>query len=205
MAYNTQLQSKFAHKVGEPVPEFNTEFPAHPGLVHFPIAFNTLAWGLDILYFVTTTFKPEFLTSRFGAAATLLDITRVSYFLLCAGLVTTVPAIMSGNIQLVGMIKKNGGPWEKGADGKAKSTMVPRIKATITHAIINDLVFVANLYSWYLRKDKEGALNVGKIPTNTNLIISAALLPFLLISAKIGGTLVYNHGVGLNLGRKKFE
>jgi len=205
MGYNTQLQSKFAHKVGEPVPEFNTEFPVHPGLVHFPIAFNMLAWAIDILYFATTTFKPAFLTSRFGAASTILDMTRLGYFMLCVGLITTVPAIMSGNIQLVGMIKKNGGPWEKDAAGKQKSTMVPRIKATITHAIINDLVFVANLYSWYLRKDKEGALNVGKIPTQTNIIISALLLPSLITSAKIGGTLVFNHGIGLNLGRKKFE
>ncbi|KAJ9609605.1 hypothetical protein H2200_005933 [Cladophialophora chaetospira] len=205
MVYNTQLQSKFAHKVGEPVPEFNTDHPAHPALVHFPIAFNTLAWALDILYYVTITFKPEFLTSRFGGPAKLLDITRTSYFLLCVGLITTVPAIMSGNIQLVGMIKKNGGPWEKDATGKAKDTMVPRIKATITHAIINDLVFVAGLYSWYLRKDKEGAVNLGKVPNNTNIIISAVLLPFLMTAAKIGGTLTYNHGVGLNLGRKKFE
>jgi len=205
MGYNTQLQSKFSHKVGEPVPEFNTDHPIHPALVHFPIAFSLLSWGLDILYYVTITLKPGFLTSRFGAPTTVLDITRLSYFLLCAGLITTVPAIMSGNIQLVGMIKKNGGPWEKDATGKAKDTMVPRIKATITHAIINDLVFVVGLYSWYLRKDKEGAINLGKTPSQTNVIISAVLFPTLLLSASIGGTLTYNHGVGLNLGRKKFE
>ncbi|KAK5458470.1 hypothetical protein LTS15_004552 [Exophiala xenobiotica] len=206
MVYSTTVQSKFAHKVGEPVPEFNSDHPAHPALVHFPIAFNTLAWGLDILYALTTLWvKPAFLTSRFGSASTLLDITRLSYFLMCAGLVTTIPAIMSGNKQLIGMISKNGGPWEKDAQGKAKSTMVPRIKAGITHAAINDLVFIANLYSWYIRKDKEGALNPGKTPNQTNLIISMVLLPFLLMSAKIGGTLVFNHGVGLNLGRKKFE
>jgi hypothetical protein len=160
---------------------------------------------LDLLYYATTTFKPEFLTSRFGAPSVLLDMTRISYFLLCAGLITTVPAIMSGNIQLVGMIKKNGGPWEKDATGKQKSTMVPKIKATITHAIMNDLVFVANLYSWYIRRDKVGAVNLGKVPFDMNIYISAALLPLLLFSAKIGGTLTYNHGVGLNLGRKKFE
>jgi len=206
MVYSTQLQGKFAHKVGEPVPDFNSDFPVHPATVHFPIAFNTLAWGLDILYALTTTWvKPNFLTTRFGSPSTLLDITRISYFLLCAGLITTVPAIMSGNIQLVGMIKKNGGPWEKDAAGKQKSTMVPRIKAAITHAIVNDLVFVANIYSWYLRKDKEGAVNLGKIPTETNMIISAVLLPFLMLAAKMGGALVYNHGVGLNLGRKKIE
>ncbi|KAL6244320.1 hypothetical protein RBB50_008562 [Rhinocladiella similis] len=206
MVYSTTLQSKFAHKVGEPVPEFNSDHPAHPALIHFPIAFNTLAWGLDILYALTTVYiRPEFLTSRFGSAAALLDITRLSYFLLCAGLITTVPAIMSGNKQLIGMISKNGGPWEKDAQGKQKSTMVPRIKAGITHAVVNDIVFVANLYSWYLRKDKEAAPNPGKIPTQTNMLISAVLLPLLMIGAKIGGTLVYNHGVGLHLGRKKFD
>jgi uncharacterized membrane protein len=183
-----------------------TRHPIHPAIVHFPIAFNLLSWGLDILYALTTTYvKPSFLTSRFSSATTLLDITRLSYFLLCIGLITTVPAIMTGNIQLVGMIKKNGGPWEKDATGKAKDTMVPKIKSAITHAIINDIVFVANLYSWYIRKDKESRVNVGHVPNGTNLLISA-ILPILLInSAKIGGTLVFNHGVGLNLGRKKFE
>ncbi|EXJ92888.1 hypothetical protein A1O3_01442 [Capronia epimyces CBS 606.96] len=203
MAYATQLQSKFAGKVGEPVPEFNSDHPLHPAIVHFPIAFNTLSWGLDIVYALTTLWiKPEFLTTRFGEASTLVDLTRLSYFLLCAGLVTTVPAIMSGNVQLVGMIKKNGGPWEKDSQGKAKSTMVPRIKATITHALVNDVVFAANLYSWYIRKNNG---TVAKVPSETNLVLSAVLLPLLLASAKIGGSLVFNHGVGLNLGRKKWE
>lgn len=50
--------------------------------------------------------------------------------------------------------------------------------------------------------------NPGKTPTNTNVILSAILLPVLITSAKIGGTLVFKNGVGLNLGRKswnKFE
>jgi uncharacterized membrane protein len=174
--------------------------------VHFPIAFNTLAWGLDILYALTAVFvKPTFLTSRFGADSTLLDITRLGYFLLCAGLITTVPAIMSGNIQLVGMIKKNGGPWEKDAEGKQKNTMVPRIKVAITHALVNDLVFFVNLYSWYTRRSTEAKVNVGYVPSSTNVTISAVLFPLLMASAKAGGTLVYNHGVGLKLGRKKYE
>jgi len=206
MAYSTQLQSKFAHKVGEPVPAMNDDHPMHPAFVHFPIAFLVLAWGLDILYALTTVVvKPAFLTSRFASPSTLLDMTRLSYFLLCAGLVATVPAIMSGNIELVGMIKKNGGPWEKDAAGKPKDSMVPRIKATIVHALINDLVFVVGLYSWYIRKDKAGAVNLGKVPTDLNLILSAVSLPVLLFSAKIGGHLVFNHGVGLHLGRKKVE
>lgn len=180
--------------------------PVHPAIVHFPIAFNILAWSLDILYALTTTYvKPEFLTSRFGDASTLIDISRLGFFLLCAGLVTTVPAIMSGNIQLVGMIKKNGGPWEKDSTGKQKNTMVPRIKVAITHALVNDVIFLINLYSWYIRRSTETRVNPGNVPTQTNMLISAALLAPLLGTAKAGATLVYNHGVGLNLGRKSVK
>ena len=150
--------------------------------------------------------KPDFLVSRFGAPTTLLDITRGSYFMLCAGLIATVPAIMSGNKQLVGMISKNGGPWEKDEAGKQKSNMVPRIKVAITHAIINDLVFLVNLYSWYVRRGTEAdGWNPGKTPQFLNFVVACALIPTLMASSKAGATLVFNHGVGLHLGRKKFE
>lgn len=112
---------------------------------------------------------------------------------------------MSGNIQLVGMIKKNGGPWEKDAEGKQKSTMVPRIKVAITHALVNDLIFIVNLYSWYTRRSTDAKINVGNVPSTLNITISAVLFPLLMATAKAGGTLVYNHGVGLKLGRKKYE
>ena len=178
--------------------------PIHPALVHFPIAFNTLAWGLDILYLLTTVaLRPDFLTTRFAAPQTLADIARLSYFLLCAGLIATVPAIMSGNIQLVGMISKNGGPWAKDEDGVAQNYMVPKIKRAITHALVNDVVFLVNLYSWWVRRDVK---NVGHVPSVVNMGISAVLLPVLMGAAKMGGELTYNHGVGLQLGnRRKVE
>ena len=181
--------------------------PVHPAIVHFPIVFNFLAWSLDLIYFFTTTYvKPGFLTSRFGAPTTLLDITRLSYFALCAALISTVPAIMSGNIQLVGMIKKNGGPWEKDEAGKQKSTMVPRIKVAITHALVNDVIFFINLYSWYVRRGTEAdGWNPGKTPQFLNFVVACALTPALIATSKAGSTLVFNHGVGLHLGRKKFE
>lgn len=122
--------------------------------------------------------------------------------MLCAGLICTVPAILSGNKQLVGMISKNGGPWEKDSDGKQKNTMVPRIKVAITHALVNDAVFLVNLYSWYCRRSTEKRVNPGNVPSEMNMIISMVLLPVLMAAAKAGGTLVFNHGVGLKLGRK---
>ena len=171
--------------------------------MHFPIAFLSLSWGLDILYALTTqVVKPSYLTTRFAHPATLLDITRLGHFMLCAGLIMTVPTIMSGNVQLIGMIKKNGGPWAKDSEGKQTNTMVPKIKATISHALINDVVFAVGIYSWYIRRAVE---NVGHVPSDLNMLMSAALFPMLLFSAAIGGSLTYNHGVGLNLGRKKIE
>ena len=105
--------------------------------------------------------------------------------------------------QLQGMIAKNGGPWAKDADGEVQNYMVPRIKRAITHAAVNDVVFVANLYSWWVRRDEK---NVGHVPSLVNMGISCVLLPCLLGAAKMGGELVYNHGVGLQLGnRKKVE
>jgi uncharacterized membrane protein len=175
--------------------------------VHFPIAFNMMAWGLDLVYFFTTTYiKPDFLVRRFSAPTTLLEITRISYFLLCAGLISTVPAIMSGNIQLVGMIKKNGGPWEKDEAGKQKNTMVPRIKVAITHALLNDAIFLVNLYSWWVRRGtEENGWNPGKTPEFLQFVVACVLFPALTASSKAGAHLVFNHGVGLHLGRKKVE
>ena len=80
--------------------------------------------------------------------------------------------------------------------------MVPRIKVAITHALVNDTVFLVNLWSWYCRRSTADRPNVANVPSEMNMIISMVLLPMLLASAKAGGTLVYNHGVGLNLGRK---
>ena len=132
-------------------------------------------------------------------------MTKLSYFLLCAGLLATIPTIMTGNVQLVGMIKKNGGPWEKDAAGKQKSSMVPRIRVAISHALMNDAIFIVGIYGWWIRRGTEATgWNAGKTPTTTNFFIACTMLPALFTSANAGATLVYNHGVGLSLGRKKW-
>lgn len=89
-------------------------------------------------------------------------------------------------------ILKNGGLYE--ADGK---TMRAKVKVAFAHAALNDLVFVASLYSWYTRRDDK--LNV---PSGLNMLISCVMFPVLMFSANLGGTLTYNYGVGLNIGSK---
>lgn len=75
--------------------------------------------------------------------------------------------------------------------------MKPKFKLTLSHAALNDVALAAAAYSWYVRRDQ-----VGFLPTDANLVISVVVLPLLLFSAKLGGTLVYNHGAGINLAKK---
>lgn len=88
--------------------------------------------------------------------------------------------------------------------------MVPRIKATIIHAWINFFVFALNLGNWYMRGrggDEVVAVSKGSYasdipgaPSNVNVLVSALCLPILLVGSKMGGELVFNHGIGLTLG-----
>lgn len=158
--------------------------------MHFPIAFLSLAWGLDLLYAATAKLQLGPLVSSLGTS--LPDIGRGAHYLQAIGLVTAVPAILSGAQQLIKM-KNNNQAFE--ADGK---TMRPKFATTLTHAALNDVAMVAAAYSWYTRRQ-----NGGLLPSDTNLLISALMLPVLFYSASLGGKLVYNYGVGINLAKPK--
>ena len=77
-----------------------------------------------------------------------------------------------------------------------------RIKLTFSHAVVNVVVFLINLYGWSVRRDTETNVNPAKVPTTINVVSALVMLPLLVSSAKAGGSLTYNHGVGLKLGRK---
>jgi len=167
----------------------STDHPFHPATVHFPIAFLSLSWGLDILYAATAKLQLSPLVKTFGTS--LPDISRGAHYMQAIGLVAAIPAILSGVQQLVKM-KSNGQAFE--ADNK---TMRPKFKITLAHAGLNDVAIIASAYSWYIRRN-----NVGLLPTDTNLLLSIVLLPILFYSANLGGTLVYNYGMGINLSKK---
>lgn len=158
--------------------------------MHFPIAFLSLAWGLDILYAATTKLQLAPLVKSVGTS--LPDISRGAHYLQAIGLVTAVPAVLSGAQQLIKM-KNNNQAFE--ADGK---TMRPKFATTLTHAALNDVALVVAAYSWYTRRE-----SVGLLPSDVNLLISVVLLPVLFYSARLGGKLVYNYGVGINLAKPK--
>lgn len=48
----------------------------------------------------------------------------------------------------------------------------------------------------------KGMLGGGEEVTTTDMAISMLSLPILMYSANLGGTLVYNHGVGLSMGKR---
>lgn len=159
--------------------------PIHPATVHFPIAFLSLAYGLDLAYAGATKLQLPFLQSYVGA---MPELGRAAHYLQALGILTGLVSASTG-IQQGIKLYNNGGLYE--ADGK---TVRPKMKVTAAHAIFNDVVLLGSVYSWYIRRD-----NPGFMPSNVNIIISALLLPALLWAANLGGTLTYNFGAGINL------
>lgn len=131
------------------------------------------------------------------------DLTRASYYLLSLGLITAIPAVVTGGGEAVKMFSKQG-MYE--ADGK---TLKTKSKATIAHAVTNDLVLAASTYVWWTRRQQAndtlaGKLGVGSVstpeaayaPQSWQVVVEVLALGLLFFAASIGGALVYNYGVG---------
>lgn len=179
--------------------------PVHPAVVHFPIAFLFTAYTLDILHTYRTSLPAFAQNALLGPN----DITRSSYYLLSLGLLTAIPAVVTGGRELVMMISKQG---MHEADGKTVRT---KVKATIAHAVANDIVIAVSTYIWYSRRAQVKDTIAGKIPgtaaaayapSSAFVFAEFLTLGLLLMGANIGGTLTYNYGVGfssLSAGKKE--
>ena len=179
--------------------------PVHPATVHFPIAFLSLGYGLDILHSLGGNL-PNAIANALPPAN---DLSRAAYYLLSLGLITSIPAVMSGGQQAVQLFSKQG-MYE--ADGK---TLKLKSKAVIAHAVTNDLVLALTTYLWYSRRQQAadtlaGKLGVGSLATAEaayapqlwQVIAEVLALGVLLFAASIGGALTYNYGVGFAPGGK---
>jgi uncharacterized membrane protein len=173
-----------------------TTRPLHPATVHFPIAFLFLGYGLDIVYQLGDRIPANIATHLPNAA----DLTRASYYLILLGLISAVPAVLSGVQQNILMIAKQG-MYE--TDGK---TIKTKVKAAISHAIVVDISLALTAYAWYARRTQ---LLAGVIPTKLNIALpyapeawvvgaEVAALAILGFGANIGGSLTYNYGVGFS-------
>ena len=98
------------------------------------------------------------------------------------------------------MIQKSG-MYEK--DGSLRN----KVKATIAHAVVNDIVIAANTYIWYQRRLVVKESLSGKVgmdaaykPETWMVVGEAIMTGLMLVGANIGGNLTYVFGVGLGGG-----
>jgi uncharacterized membrane protein len=173
--------------------------PLHPATVHFPIAFLTLSYTLDILHFSTTTLLPKTNSLSLSLSPHLSTLALSSHYLLILGLLTGLISAATGGAQLTKMLQ-HGGMYE--SDNSGRKMMRPKVKTAFTHAGLNDVAMLMGGWSWWVRSKNAGDMG-GLVGTGmANVVVSAVSLPVLLYSAGLGGKLVYNHGVGLSLGKK---
>ena len=176
--------------------------PVHPAAVHFPIAFLSLSWGIDILNHLSPNL-PKSISSNLAIST---DLTRASYYLLSIGLITAIPALVTGIREAIVQVNKQG---LKDAQGNMRT----KSKAMIAHAVSNDIVMGVATYIWYLKRSAAADTIAGKLGVGTASTAAAAYAPeawmvgveagimaLMFVSANIGGTLAYVFGMGFSAG-----
>ncbi|WRT64421.1 uncharacterized protein IL334_001353 [Kwoniella shivajii] len=165
--------------------------PIHPATVHWPIAFLTAAFSISSLDLVPSSLYPS---SILPAPSTL---SVLGFYAAGAGVLTAVPAIITGVGEAYELIRKEykeKGDWSKVVDSawNMKDTGGRKVKMTIKHASMNDMVVALAGYNWY-----RGYYYPGEPLPTTTTVLNAIALPALLYSAMLGGRLVYEYAMGI--------
>ncbi|KJX95799.1 hypothetical protein TI39_contig1039g00005 [Zymoseptoria brevis] len=160
-------------------------WPVHPATVHFPLAFLSLSFTLDILAHTQPSLPTILSTSSLLSPST---IHTTSYSLLALGLLASIPTILSGVQQAILSISKQG-LFEP--DGK---TIKKKNKVLISHAIGNDLAVAASTWLWWVRSTEVGNVT----PKGWMVWAEIGVVGLLFASASGGGSLVYNYGMGFS-------
>ncbi|KAJ4295467.1 hypothetical protein N0V90_007479 [Kalmusia sp. IMI 367209] len=160
--------------------------PLHPATVHFPLTFTFITGALDALYLASVTpATAGIVTSAFK----ILDIQlptsllpTLSYYSTILTLLTAIPAVLSGAIELQPVIQRDGFRSKKAQTG-------------VLHALVNDVAVFGTAYNWWMRR------TTGFVPNSTNVAISAAVaMPASFFAAYLGAQLVYQYGMGVGRG-----
>ena len=129
-------------------------------------------------------------------------MSRISYFALGLGLLTSLPSVASGVAQGAKMVQAQG---LYDSNGKMKQ----KAKVLVAHALANDIVIAVSAWVWWNRRNasaleyvKEGLNPVSYEPKTWMVGVSVVLGAVLLFAANLGGTLVYDYGMGLTMGKK---
>jgi len=171
--------------------------PYHGAFVHFPIAFLMTAQAADIVYGLTTHGATSaFTKSVYDVTPYLGDIARFSQFLNILGLITAIPATITGGLEFYKLLQRQDVPakLKNGDSTEVAKKSHPKLKVAFTHAILNDIIIAAAAYNWWTKSQTKAAA-----PEGLNILISALSLPALAFSGYLGGKMVYEYAVGVNL------
>ncbi|KAF2092412.1 hypothetical protein NA57DRAFT_50342, partial [Rhizodiscina lignyota] len=149
--------------------------PLHPATVHFPITLLFLSYALDI------TQQFPFLTTFPIVGPFLRDINppKTSYYLLSVGLLSAIPATLTGGMELFYMMQR-------------QDLFNKLLYMALIHAAVNDFCIMGSAYSLWTRRSTKG------YEPDVGLVIMSALFGFFMMgAASLGGQLVFDHGVGV--------
>jgi len=161
--------------------------PVHPATVHFPLAFLTLANILNLLYGTVLYFPNNPIFSRDQENLSALSILGYASNLL--GIITSIPAVLTGGAELYAMINSNGLYL---TDEKGQKKLVPKVRIALMHAGLNDLVVAGAVYNWLRERNATDFR-----PAGHQVVMSAILMAVQMYAAYLGGDLIYTHGVGV--------
>jgi hypothetical protein len=99
--------------------------------VHFPLAFLTLANVLNLLYGIVLYFpsNPFFSSDR----ENLSTLSILGYASNVLGIITSIPAVLTGGAELYAMIQSNG---LYQTSEKGEKVLVPKVKIALMHVSV---------------------------------------------------------------------
>jgi len=180
------------------MPSRKASHPAHPAVVHFPLAFLFTAQLLDISYLAATHPSTSASVARiYDLKPFLSDIARLGHLLMLFGVIFAIPAIATGALEMVKLMDRQA-VADKLKNSNNKKAVVakthPKVKVAFLHAGLMDLVAISMGYNWWIRRS-----NPGVAPNDLNVMISAAGAVLLSVAGYLGSSLVYTHGVGVDM------
>ncbi|BGP54883.1 hypothetical protein JCM8202_003392 [Rhodotorula sphaerocarpa] len=168
--------------------------PIHPATVHYPIGLLSISFGLDALQLAPLLTSGLTWLKVMPPAAV---VNTLSHYTGAAGLLSAIPTVLSGLAELYGMwrgqAQSKGSAKTAGKDAaKKKNVAGEKLKVTLTHAALNDAVLGIAAFNWWVRRQDKDLI----LPP-LNACLSACALPLFVYSAYLGGSLVYEYGVGI--------
>jgi uncharacterized membrane protein len=106
----------------------------------------------------------------------------LSYYSTILTIVTAIPAVVTGGMEFMPVIQRDGFSSQKAQTG-------------VLHALLNDITVFGAIFNWWSRRN-ENAFT----PSTTNVAISAGAIPLSIGAAYLGGSLIYKYGMGVGKG-----